>query len=248
MKYNGIVSVGNFVVVFFAVLLVSILAFLVLYAPAYAALTGGVKITGVVKNGTANPSDFTLQIKSGNSTVSASGNVIVLNGLIAGDTYTITKTEGPSGYSVVWSGDCSAQGTVTILPSIMKNCTATYVLGPVGALRVNTVIKGGTAVAADFTVHIKKSGESDTGNPSGSGSTITFSDLLPGVYTVIQSTPLAGYSVTFGGGCNSQGNITVVGNSTATCTITNTFSSGSGGGSGGGEVRPDRVVPPRPSR
>ncbi|MDO8552837.1 MAG: hypothetical protein Q7S01_04950 [bacterium] len=107
----------------------SILAAMALYVSvAYAAATGSVRITGVVVNGTAHPSDFTLQIKNGNSVMSASGDTITFSGLNRG-TYTITKTDGPSGYKVVWSGDCSAQGSVTILPGTTKLCTASYVLG-----------------------------------------------------------------------------------------------------------------------
>lgn len=224
---------------------VSVLALVALSASVtYAATTGSLKILNVVKNGTAHPSDFTLEIKSGGSTISASGDTLIFSGLTAG-THTITKTDGPAGYSVVWSGDCTPQGTVVIVPTIMKVCTATYVLGPVGALKVNTVIQGGTAVATDFTVHLKKSGEPDTGAPSGSGSAVTFNNLTPGAYTVIQSPPLANYTVSWSGACNSLGNVTVVGDRTVTCTITHTFVPTGGSGGSGRPERPPSVRPPR---
>ncbi len=239
MKYIERMSVRNL-----AVVTLSMLALVVLSASAaYAATTGSLRITGVVKNGTAHPSDFTLQIKSGNSTISASGDTITLSGLSA-TTHTITKIDGPAGYNVVWSGDCSAQGTVMIVPNITQECTATYVLGSLGSIKVNIVVKGGTATPSDFTVHLKKSGEPDTGSPSGSGSVVTFSQLAPGAYTIIGSTPPAGYSLVWSGACDSQGNVTVVGSATSTCTATNTYSSTSGGGSG----RTRTPSLPRPGR
>lgn len=227
----------------FAIALTSLVALTVLTTvAAHAAVTGSLTITSVVHNGPAHPSDFTLEIRNGNSIISASGNTLVLSGLTAG-TYTIRKTEGPSGYSVVWSGDCSPQGTVTIIPTVMRNCTATYVLGSVGTLQVNTVVKGGPALVADLPVHIKKSGEPDTGSPSGSGSTVTFDSLLPGTYTVVPAPAPEGYTRTFSGACNSQGTVTVQGDKTVTCTVTYTFSTSGSGGS-----RPERPVPTRPPR
>lgn len=209
---------------------------------AYAATTGSLKITASVLNGTASASDFTLQIKSGNSTVSASGNSLTFSGLPAG-TVTITKSDGPSGYNVVWGGDCTPQGTVTIIPNILRQCTATFMLGSVGTIQVNTVVQGGTAQAQDFSVHLKKSDQPDTGSPSGTGDSVTFNNLVPGTYTVIPSPAPAGYTRTFSGACNSQGTMSVQGDRTATCTVTYTFS---GGGSGGGRTdRPPTTRPPR---
>lgn len=222
-----------------ALSLLTLLAFTTL--PADAATTGGLKITIVVQGGTARPSDFTLQIKNGNSTISGSGNNMTFSGLPAG-TYTITNTSGPSGYRVEWSGDCTAQGTVTIVPPLIKLCTATFIFGPVGSIRVNTVIVGGTAVQSDFAVHVKKGDLPDTGSPSGTGSVVTFGNLTPGGYTVIQSPAPLGYTVTWSGACNALGNVTVVANTTATCTVTNTFGTGTGGGDAG------RVRPPNPPR
>ncbi len=210
---------------------------------AYAATTGSLKVTTAVQNGPATPSSFTLQIKVGNSTVSASGNSLTFSGLPAG-THTITKTAGPAGYNVVWGGDCTSQGTFMIIPNLLTQCTATFVLGSVGTLKVNTVINGGTAMQSDFTVHLKKSNEPDTGSPSGSGSTVTFNNLIPGSYSVIQSPPLDGYTLTWSDACNSQGTVTVVGDRTVICTITHTFSSHNSGGSG----RTDRTPVVRPGR
>lgn len=240
MQHLKTVLARNFVLAVIAV--VSIIFLTIVSIPsAQAALTGGVKVTNVVKNGTANPSDFTLQIKFGNSTVSGSGNTIIFSGLTAGNTYTITKTEGPAGYSVVWSGDCSSQGTVLIVPNITRNCTATHVFGPVGILKVNVVVIGGTALPTDFTVHLKKSGEPDTGSPSGSGSVVTFSDLAPGDYKVIQSPLPLGYTLSWSGACDADGDVTVRAGRTVTCTATNTFSAQSDEGSGRTDRSPRRA-------
>ncbi|RJR13349.1 hypothetical protein C4585_02210 [Candidatus Parcubacteria bacterium] len=202
----------------------------------YAASSGSVKITGVVNGGRAQPSDFTLQIRFGNSSVSGSGNNITFSGLAAGF-QTITMSEGPAGYRVAWSGDCNSQGTVLVIPNITRNCTATYVYGSLGTIVVNTVVNGGTATASDFTVHLKKEGEADTGSPSGSGSVVTFDQLIPGEYTVIQSTLPAGYTAVWSGACD-DGNVTVVGNRTATCTVTNTYTSASEGRTERGDRAP----------
>lgn len=250
MNYHKNISAKNF-----AAAALSALALAALSAPlAYAAATGGVKITGVVRDGTAHPSDFTLQIKNSNSTIEGSGDTLIFSGLSAG-TYTVTKSAGPSGYSIVWSGDCNPQGSVTIVPNMTKQCVATYVFGPVGSIKVNTVIKGGTATASNFTVHLKKSGQPDTGSPSGSGNTVTFDQLTPGAYTVIESAPPTGYSVSWSGACDTQGNVTVAANATATCTVTNTFTPPpppppppvTGGGDNSGRSR-GGSIPPRPSR
>lgn len=210
---------------------------------AHAATTGSLKITASVLNGTASPSDFTLQIKSGNSTVSASGNSLTFSGLPAG-TATITKSDGPNGYNVVWGGDCTPQGTVSIIPNIQRQCTATFMLGSVGTLKVNTIIKGGTATQTDFSVHLKKSDKPDTGSPSGTGGALTFDNLAPGSYFVIPSPAPEGYTVSFSGACNSQGLVAIVGDRTATCTVTYTYATHSSGGT----PRTERPPSTRPSR
>lgn len=223
MNYIGRLSGKHRVIAVLSILVLGLLTASITYA----AGAGSVRVTNVVLNGTAHPSDFTLQIKSGNTTSSGSGDVVTFSGLSSG-AHTITKVGGPSGYSIKWSGDCNAQGVVTIISNVTKRCTASYLLGSVGSIKVNVVVSGGTATPSDVTVHIKKNGEADTGSPSGSGGAITFSDLIPGGYRVIAS-PLTGYTASWSGACNSQGNVTVAGDATATCTLTNTYSSNSGG-------------------
>ena len=212
---------------------------------AHAAVFGSVKVTGVVSSGTATPSDFDISIKKSGSATglsSGSGNIVTFSLLTPG-TYTVSSTGGPAGYSATWSGACDTQGNVAVTANVEAQCTVTYSLGPVGSIKVTEVVVGGTANPSDFGVHLKKSGSVDTGSPSGSGAVITFGNLSPGGYSIIQSALPSGYHAILSGNCDTLGNITVVANATANCTITNIFSSTGGGGTGGGRTRP-----PRPTR
>ena len=90
-----------------------------------------------------------------------------------------------------------------------------------GNVQVTESVVGGTASPSDFTVSV--SGGANVGTLTGSGNVITFSQLIPGTYTLSEVNSPAGYHVTWGGSCDAQGNVTVVSNATAACTATNTF-------------------------
>lgn len=205
---------------------------------AHAATTGSVRITSTVAQGTANPSDFTLEIRSNGSRVSATGNTIVFGGLTPG-VVTIAKTDGPSGYRVVWGGDCSPQGTVTIVAGAVRECTATYTLGRSGTLKVDTIVSGGTALPGDATIELRKDGAIVR---TGSGATTLFDNLAPGTY-VVSATPIANYTVAISGACGSQGAVSVLNNQTITCTVTYTYR-----GSSSTDGRTDRGTTPRTGR
>ena len=240
---------------------VACLTILILYANSGTALaaagSSAVVLNASVSGGTAVASDFTVQIKNSVNnigTLTGAGNTITFSSLQPG-TYTLSEVSGPSGYVPVWGGDCNAQGTVTIAANATARCTVTYTFGSFGTIQVLEVVSGGTAKPTDYTVHLKKSGQTDTGSPSGSGAVVTFGQLAPGGYTIIEAGgPATGYNTTWSGACNSQGNITVSSNTTSTCTITHTFvPPTTGGGSGGsGSGRGDRPtpppIPPRPTR
>ncbi len=224
-------------------------------APVHAITSGfgSVKVTEVVQGGgTATPSDFEVSIKksggANTGTLSGSGEVITFSSLTPG-MYTLSESGGPSGYSTSWSGDCNAQGMIMVIVNVASVCTITHTFGAVGSIQVHEIVSGGTASPSDFTVHIKKSGAPDTGTPSGSGNLITFDQLTPGFYTVIESGGPSGYTVSWSGSCDSQGNVLVVANTTASCTITHTLidTGGRGGRGGDGSDRTNNR-PPRPGR
>ncbi len=68
---------------------------------------------------------------------------------------------------------------------------------------------GGTAVAADFTMHVKDAGVDVTGSPAaGAGSPGTLYSLPAGTYNVSEDVNTQ-YNATFSGDCDAGGNITL---------------------------------------
>jgi uncharacterized surface anchored protein len=124
-----------------------------------------------------------------------------------------------------------------------------------GSVEVTEVVKGGTANPGNFTITIKKVGSSSSGSVTASGGVITFESLTPGTYALTQTGGPSGYTASWSGNCNAQGQVTVAAGTVATCTITDTFGGSRGGGSGsgsggssGGSTRSDRPVIVRPTR
>lgn len=115
---------------------------------------------------------------------------------------------------------------------------------PLGSVRIQVVVVGGTAHASQFPLKIKKNGPVDTGSISGSGTTVIFSSLTPGTYTITSTGP-SGYRASWSGDCNSHGEVAIGLGTEATCTLTQTYgtTAGGGGGGGGGEEEPE--TPPR---
>lgn len=114
---------------------------------------------------------------------------------------------------------------------------------PLGSVRIQVVVVGGTAHASQFQLKIKKNGPVDTGTISGSGTTVIFSSLTPGTYSVTSSGP-SGYKGSWSGDCNSQGEVTIGIGTEAACTLTQTYGTSAGGGGGGGGAE----EPETPSR
>ncbi len=90
-------------------------------------------------------------------------------------------------------------------------------------LRVITTVvnnSGGTAVAGNFSAHVRQSGAEVSGSPqSGVGAPGTLYTLTPGTYAVTAD-GVAGYAPTGSGACNGAGSVTLVLGQVATCTIT----------------------------
>lgn len=110
---------------------------------------------------------------------------------------------------------------------------ASAAVSPLGSVKVQVVVVGGTANASQFPLKIKKNGPIDTGSVTGSGNTVTFSSLTPGSYTITSTGP-SGYRGTWGGDCDSRGELTIGMGDVAACTLTQTYGTSSGGGGGGG--------------
>src|SRR3989344_3595227 len=131
-------------------------------------------------------------------------------------TYTVSETNQP-GYVATFSGDCSANGQVTIAAGQNKICTLTNNdTAPVAqpaTIRVNKVVindNTGTKVIANFPLFVNTTSVT-------SGAVNTFS---PGTYTVSE-TNQPGYVATFSGDCNANGQVTIAAGQNKICTLTN---------------------------
>ena len=101
-------------------------------------------------------------------------------------TYAVTA-DGVSGYAPAGSGACNAGGTVTLALGQNRTCTITVDdIAP--TLRVITTVvnnNGGTAVAANFSAHVRQNGAEVAGSPqAGVGAPGTLYTLTPGTYAV----------------------------------------------------------------
>jgi hypothetical protein len=116
--------------------------------------TGNITVTKIVQNddgGTAQVSDFTLKV----------GDTVVTSGVkteFAFGSYVVSETGGPSGYTGSFSGDCDANGNITV-DSVDDdlNCTLTNNDNPanqeqMGTIHINKyVCDSDTAFDADMT-------------------------------------------------------------------------------------------------
>ncbi len=138
-------------------------------------------------------------------------------------------------------------GAITVFA--MGNFTA-HADTQTGSVSISVAVSGGSANPSNFTVQIKKTGDTSNNVVSGSGNTLLFGQLAPGSYTITRTNGPSGYSSTWSGDCNASGVVIISANTVAHCTLTNTFGTTSGGGDtrDTGRTRPDRVVPVRPTR
>ena len=175
-------------------------------------------VTKVVVNddgGTSVVGDFTLSVGGGNATttvVSGAGNQFN-----AGN-YTIFES-GPAGYTAAFTGDCAADGSLSMAVGGVYSCTITNddVAPTDGMVTVTKVVvndNGGTAVIGDFTLEIGD-GLATTTLTSGIAATIP-----AGNYTLVEN-GVAGYTGAITGDCAADGSITVVAGQSYNCTITN---------------------------
>jgi uncharacterized repeat protein (TIGR01451 family) len=177
--------------------------------------------------GTATASAFTMHIAAGGTDVSGSpfpGDATGTARTLPPGTYTVDESGGPGGYTESVSGDCAADGTITLAAGDDKTCTVTND----DVAPTLTVIKrvvnddGGTAAAGDFTMHIRLGGTDVAGkSPFAGESAGTTRTLAAGTYTVAETGGPPGYSATLSGDCGAGGSVTLAPGDAKTCTVTN---------------------------
>ena len=182
-------------------------------------------MTKVVVNGatgTAVVSDFPLFVDGGGVT---SGDE---NAFSAG-AHTVSETEDP-GYSAAITGDCAADGSITLALGDVKSCTITNTERGTIIIEKATDPTGGTSFG--FTDDI----ESPNSFSLDDGQSKTFTNVLPGTYTVTEDDPTPGFDLTGlscvdtdTGGTDSttdlgdrEATINLDPGETVTCTFTNT--------------------------
>ena len=171
--------------------------------------------------GTKTAADFNLHVKSGGTDVagspgagSATGTVYTL----ASGTYVVSEDAPPAGYAQTGiSGDCAADGTVTVAAGMEKTCTITNDDISPKLIVIKHVVndEAGTSTAANFTMSVTGSSPSPA-SFAGAEAPGTQVLLRPGAYSVAETGP-AGYTGSFSQDC--IGSISL--GETKTCTVTN---------------------------
>jgi len=164
-------------------------------------------VTKIVINdngGTAVVADFPLFV---NATGVTSG---VQNGFNAG-AYTVSETN-KTGYTATITGDCAANGAITLQVGDVKSCTITNndIQPKLTVTKVVINDNGGTAVVADFPLFVDQ-----TGVVSGVQNGFNAASY------VVSETNLTGYTASITGDCDKDGNITLLAGDVKSCTITN---------------------------
>lgn len=186
----------------------------------------------VVKHvvGEAQASDWQLHVKRDGTEVSGSPQDGTESGTVytlPTNSYLVSETGGPAGFAQSFSGDCNGDGLVTVATGQEKTCTLTNTENPPDQASL-TVIKhavGGSAEAADWTMHIKQ-GETDVFSFAGNEAPGTTKPLSPGSYRVTESSGPDGYTLGYSGDCDASGDVSLSAGEHATCTLTNTRDQG----------------------
>lgn len=157
------------------------------------------------QNGTKLVSDFPLFV-NGVPVLSDEERVVTPG------TYTVTETNFPN-YVGTFSGDCDANGVVTMNAGDVKECIITNDDFVPATLTVNKVVvndSGGIRPVNEFPLYID-------GNPIVTGQTVT---LPVGSHTVSEAFD-SGYIGVFTGDCDMNGQVTLASGDAKTCTLTN---------------------------
>jgi hypothetical protein len=164
-------------------------------------------VTKIVVNdngGSKQVGDFPLFV---DATSVSSG---VQNSFDAGP-HSVSET-GATGYAGTISGDCAADGSITLNPGDVKACTITNDDQPAKLTVTKLVVNdnGGTKLAGAFSLFVDA-----TSVTSGVQSTVN-----AGPHTVSETAD-PGYAATIGGDCGTNGSINLNPGEVKACTITN---------------------------
>ncbi len=178
--------------------------------------------------GSAVASDWQMHVTQGGNDVSGSpfagAESPGTTKAVDAGSYNVSESGGPSGYALSYSGDCNAQGNVTVAPGQSATCTLTNDDQAASITVIKHVVNddGGSAVASDWQMHVTQGGNDVSGSPfAGAESPGTTNPVSAGTYNVSESGGPSGYALTYSGDCNAQGNVTVASGGSATCTLTN---------------------------
>ena len=185
-------------------------------------------------SGTAAAGDWSMHIQTGMPLADVPGSPFpgsetgTATTLDAGS-YVVSESDGPKGYTATISGDCAADGTITLAPGDNKTCTITNDDQEPPATATLHVVKhvvnddGGTAVAGDWSMHVRSGAPpSDVpGSPFPGSETGTSMTLQAEIYDVSESGGPPGYAATFSGDCTASGRVTLQPGDDKTCTVTN---------------------------
>lgn len=169
----------------------------------------------VVNHGLSNTTALFAPYKVGTTTVQ-----LATSTKFSAGTYTVSATAN-SNYTQTFTGDCNASGQVTLTSSSSKLCTITNEEKLSYIYATSTVINhGGNKTPADFAPY-KVGSKTIT-----IGATTTVDS---GSYFITAATS-SNYTLTFSGGCFTDGSITFISGDSKTCMLTNEEVIASGGG------------------
>ncbi len=145
---------------------------------------------------------------------------------VTATTHTVGETQGTgtllSNYTTVISGDCAANGTVTLAAGDNKTCTITNTRKP--TLTVNKVCVP-TSDTGHFNLQIDAATAGTGANAACGGTTGAVISTI-GSHTAGETagtaTTLGNYNTVISGDCAANGTVTLAAGDNKTCTITNT--------------------------
>jgi uncharacterized repeat protein (TIGR01451 family) len=134
--------------------------------------------------------------------------------------YKVTESGGPEGYGLTYSGDCDADGDVTVPLGQTRTCTLVNDDRPATLTVIKHVVNddGGTAVAQLWTMNVAGPTASSFGGEESPG---VSKSVSAGSYTITESDGPAGYSLSYSGDCDAEGGVTLALGDAKTCTLVN---------------------------
>ena len=173
--------------------------------------------------GTAGPADFDVSVRDGEDHVPGSpqpgsGNGSVFS--LGAGPYSVSTGAVP-GYTTSVSGDCAADGSITLGLQESRTCTITANDVAPRLTVITRVINDhqGTTPPGGFSIHVRRgaadvAGSPQPGRPGGTTHT------LEAETHVVSPDAVTGYGTTITGACAGDGSITLAVGDSRTCTIT----------------------------